>query len=347
MPIANYEQYCEMLDRAQKENFAYPAVNVTSIVTINAALKAFADAKSDGIIQVSTGGGQFASGLNQKDMVLGSVVLADATRTLAEKYNVMIALHTDHCQPGKVDSFLKPLIAETEKRRAQGLPNLFNSHMFDGSELSTTENMKISQELLKLCAKNEIILEVETGVVGGEEDGVDTSGQPQEKLYTTPEDMVEVSESLKGLGGRFMVAATFGNVHGVYKPGNVKLEPKILKEGQDAVIKAHGKDAYLDLVFHGGSGSELKDIHETLEYGVVKMNIDTDTQYAFTRPIVDHMMTNYEGVLKIEGEVGNKKVYDPRSYLKKSEENMAARLVQACKDLKSEGKSMLSAMAVA
>ena len=331
-----------MLDRAQKEDFAYPAINITSTETINAALKGFADAKSDGIIQVSTGGGEFASGLNQKDMVLGSIVLADAIRTLAEKYNVMIAIHTDHCQPDKVDSFLKPLIAETEKRRAAGLPNLFNSHMYDGSILPTAENLKIAKELMPLCAKNEIILEVETGVVGGEEDGVEASEDA--KLYTTPEEMVEVYEALNELG-RFMLAATFGNVHGVYKPGNVVLTPKILKDGQDAVVAKYGKEALMDLVFHGGSGSDLKDIHETLNYGVVKMNVDTDTQYAFTRPIVDHMMTNYEGVLKIEGEVGNKKVYDPRSYLKKAEENMAKRIQRACEDLKSAGKSVSSAVA--
>lgn len=337
MPVVNHQQYCEMLDRAQKENFAYPAINITSTETINAALKGFADAKSDGIIQVSTGGGQFASGLNQKDMVLGSIVLADAIRTLADQYDVMIAIHTDHCQPDKVDSFLKPLIAETAKRRAAGRPNLFNSHMFDGSILSLEENMKVAKELMPLCAENEIILEVETGVVGGEEDGVEASADA--KLYTTPEEMVDVYESLNSLG-RFMLAATFGNVHGVYKPGNVVLKPDILKEGQDAVVAKHGKEALMDLVFHGGSGSDLSDIHETLNYGVVKMNVDTDTQYAFTRPIIEHMMKNYDGVLKIEGEVGNKKVYDPRSYLKKAEENMAARIQKACEDLKSAGKSV-------
>ncbi|MDA0772526.1 MAG: class II fructose-bisphosphate aldolase [Cyanobacteria bacterium] len=342
MPIANYQQYCTMLDRAKKGKFAYPAINITSIATINAALKGFADAKSDGIIQVSTGGGEFASGLSQKDMVLGSIVLADACRTLAEKYNVMIALHTDHCQPGKVDSFLRPLIAETARRRAAGQPNLFNSHMFDGSELSLTENLALSKELLELCAVNEIILEVETGVVGGEEDGHDTSGVAIDKLYTSPEDMLEVHETLIKVGGRFMLAATFGNVHGVYKPGNVKLTPTILRDGQKAITDKHGAAAALDLVFHGGSGSELSDIHETLNYGVIKMNVDTDTQYAFTQPIVDHMFKNYDAVLKIDGEVGNKKFYDPRSYIKKAEGNMAARIQRACDDLKSTGKSVLS-----
>jgi len=339
MPIATPKQYAAMIKAAQDGNYAYPAVNVSSITTVNAALKAFADKKSDGIIQVSTGGGEFASGLNVKDAALGAIVLAEATHRLAEKYNVLIALHTDHCQPKKVDSFLRPLIKATAERRAAGKGNLFQSHMFDGSELPLAENMKVSQELLKLCAENEIVLEVEAGVVGGEEDGIDHSGMPAEKLYTTPEDMVAVYEALNGLG-KYIFAATFGNVHGSYKPGAVKLRPEILKKGQEAVIGKFGQEAEFDLVFHGGSGSELSEIRETLAYGVIKMNIDTDTQYAFTRPIVDHMMKNYDGVLKIDGEVGAKKLYDPRAYLKKAEDAMAARLGQACEDLLSTGKTL-------
>jgi len=339
MPIATPAQYGEMLDAAQKGDYAYPAINVTSLVTINAALKAFADNKSDGIIQVSTGGGKFASGLNVGDSVFGAIVLAEAAHRLAEKYDVLIGLHTDHCQPDKVDSFLKPLIAETARRREAGEANLFQSHMLDASELPLDENIALSKELLKMCADNEIILEVEAGVVGGEEDGVDTSHLPDEKLYTTPEDMLAVYEALDGIG-RYMFAATFGNVHGSYKPGAVKLRPDILKQGQEAVIAKYGEDAKFDLVFHGGSGTPVEQIRETLDYGVVKMNIDTDTQYAFTRPIVDHIMKNYDGVLKIEGEVGNKKVYDPRSYLKKAEESTAARLGEACVALRSDGKSI-------
>jgi len=339
MPIANHETYCEMLDNAQQNGFAYPAINVSSMTTANAALRAFAEAKSDGIIQVSTGGGEFASGQAVKNGALGAISLAQHLHLMAEQYPVQIALHTDHCQPKKVDSFLRPLIAETARRRAQGLPNLFSSHMFDGSELPLDENMEISKQLLAECAEVEIILEVEAGVVGGEEDGVDHGDQPNEKLYTTPEDMVQVYEALNGIG-RFMFAATFGNVHGVYKPGNVKLKPSILRDGQAAVTAKHGAAAEMDLVFHGGSGSSIEEIHETLNYGVIKMNVDTDTQYAFTRPIVDHMLTNYEGVLKIEGEVGNKKMYDPRSYLKKAETSMMERIKQACDDLLSTGKSL-------
>lgn len=339
MPVATPKQYAAMLDAAQKGGYAYPAINITSLPTINGSLRAFAEAKSDGIIQVSTGGGQFASGTAVNDAVKGAIVLADAVHALAEEYDVLIALHTDHCQPGKVDSFLKPLIAETAKRRAAGRPNLFQSHMLDASELPLDENMTLSQELLKLCAENEIILEVEAGVVGGEEDGVDHSDQPAEKLYTSPEDMVAVYEALNGLG-RYMFAATFGNVHGSYKPGAVKLTPTILRDGQKAVTDKYGDAAEFDLVFHGGSGSELEEIRETLGYGVVKMNIDTDTQYAFTRPIATHICENIEGVLKIDGEIGNKKNYDPRSYLKKGETSLCNRLKTACDDLLSTGKSI-------
>jgi fructose-bisphosphate aldolase class II len=339
MPIATPKQYAAMLDAAQKGDYAYAAINVTSIITINGALKAFADKKSDGIIQISTGGGEFASGLNVKDAAFGAIVLAEAAHRLAEKHNVLIALHTDHCQPKKVDSFLRPLIAETARRRKAGLPNLFQSHMLDASELPLAENMKLSQALLVECAANEIILEVEAGVVGGEEDGVDHSGLPREKLYTTPQDMLAVYEALQGKG-RYMFAATFGNVHGHYKPGAVKLRPDILKNGQDAVIKKYGQKAKFDLVFHGGSGTPVEEIRETLNYGVVKMNIDTDTQYAFTRPVADHMFKNYAGVLKIDGEIGDKKMYDPRSYLKAGEKGVAERLGSACDDLLSTGKTL-------
>ena len=339
MPIATPTQYAAMLDAAQQGSYAYPAINISSIVTLNGALKGFADRKSDGIIQVSTGGGEFASGLNVKDAVLGAIVLAEAAHRLAQRYDVLVALHTDHCQPKKVDAFLKPLILETARRREQGLTNLFQSHMFDGSELPLDENMKLSRDLLKLCAQNEIILEVEAGVVGGEEDGIDHSGAPSEKLYTTPEDMLRVYDSLHGLG-RYLFAATFGNVHGSYKPGAVKLRPDILKRGQEALIARHGREAEFDLVFHGGSGTPVEEIRETLDYGVVKMNIDTDTQYAFTRPIADHMFKNYDGVLKVEGEVGNKKLYDPRAYLKLAEAATATRLGQACDDLRSTGRTI-------
>jgi fructose-bisphosphate aldolase class II len=339
MPIATPEQYRAMLDAAQKGGYAYPAVNVTSIVTINGALRAFAEAKSDGIIQVSTGGGKFASGSLIGDEAFGAIVLAEAAHRLAEKYDVLIALHTDHCHPEKVDGFLRPLLEASRARIASGKGPLFQSHMLDASALPLDENMALSKELLKECDELGIILEVEAGVVGGEEDGHDTSGVAAEKLYTTPEDMLAVYESLHSIG-RFMFAATFGNVHGSYKPGSVKLKPTILRDGQKAVTDKYGESAEMDLVFHGGSGSTIEEIRETLEYGVVKMNIDTDTQYAFTRPIVTHICENIEGVLKIDGEVGNKKHYDPRSYLKKAEIGLANRMKEACDHLLSTGRTI-------
>jgi fructose-bisphosphate aldolase class II len=342
MPIATPQQYAAMLDAAQQGDYAYPAVNITSLVTLNAALKGFADRKSDGIIQMSTGGGKFASGLNVGDSVLGCIVLAEAAHRLAARYNILVALHTDHCPPTEVDKFLRPLIAETARRREAGLGNLFQSHMLDASNLPLAENMALSKDLLKVCAANEIILEVEAGVVGGEEDGAAGAAMehvPDSKLYTTPEDMLAVYEALHGLG-RYMFAATFGNVHGHYKPGAVKLRPDILKRGQEGVIARHGRDAEFDLVFHGGSGTPRHELEETLQYGVVKMNIDTDTQYAFTRPIAHHLFKNYDGVLKIDGEVGDKKAYDPRAYLKAAEKGVAERMGQACDDLHSSGKTL-------
>ncbi|MEA9357886.1 class II fructose-bisphosphate aldolase [Bacteriovorax sp. PP10] len=339
MPVATPKQYKQMLESAKKGGYAFPAINVTSMSTANAALKAFADKKSDGIIQVSTGGGKFASG-SVGDMALGAISIAQHVHLMAEKYNVLIALHTDHCHPQYVDSFMLPLVAETEKRRAAGLPNLFNSHMFDGSELPLAENIKKSKELLERFVKSDLILEVETGVVGGEEDGHSNEHAPADKLYTSSAEMVEIAKVLRPIG-TFMYAATFGNVHGVYKPGNVKLKPTILRDGQAAVAKEFGKEAEHYLVFHGGSGSELHEIHETLGYGVVKMNIDTDTQYAYTRPVVDYMMKNYDKVLKIDGEVGSKKHYDPREWGKIAEKGMTERIATACDDLKSTGKSLL------
>jgi len=328
-----------MIDHALEKKFAYPAINVTSLTTANGVLKGLAESKSDGIIQVSTGGAAFASGLSLKDMPLGAVSIAEHVHRAAERYPVYVALHTDHCRAGMLDQYVIPLIEETERRRAAGKPNLFNSHMFDGSDLPLKENLDVAVELLERCHQSEIILEVEAGVVGGEEDGI--SGGGGEKLYTTPEDMLEVYRRLGGVkGARYLLAATFGNVHGVYKPGKVKLKPKILKEGQETVEKAFGKQARFALVFHGGSGSAPGEISEAVEYGVVKMNIDTDTQYAFTRPIVDHMMKNYEGVLKIEGDVGNKEKYDPRSYMKLGEAALAERVKQAVMELRGVGTTL-------
>lgn len=339
MPIATPEQYHAMLDAAKSANYAYPAINVTSSETVNAALRGFADAESDGIIQVSTGGGKFASGTHVGDMAYGAIGLADFARHMAERYDVLIALHTDHCQPDKVDTFLRPIIDESRRRMASGAPAVFNSHMFDGSAISLPENLDISAELLAELAPLDIILEVEAGVVGGEEDGVSAEATG-EHLYTSPDDVMSVVEKLgTGDQGRYLLAATFGNVHGSYKPGNVKLRPEILKECQETLAAAV-PGASFDYVFHGGSGSLLSEIHDAVDYGVVKMNVDTDNQYAFTRSIADHMFKNYDGVLKIDGEIGDKKAYDPRPYLAKAEEAMAARVVQSCSDLRSAGKRL-------
>lgn len=338
MPVAEYSTYCRMLDQARANRFAYPAINVSSPTMANAVLKGLAAAKSDGIIQISTGGAAFASGTAVKDMALGAMSIAEHVHRVADRYPIFVALHTDHCQADKLDSFVLPLVAETERRRAVGLPNLFNSHMFDGSALPLDENLDIACKLLERFKKNDLILEIETGVVGGEEDGV--TGKAGAKLYTTPEDTLEVAKRLNPLGAQYLLAATFGNVHGVYKPGAVKLKPSILKDCQDAVTEKYGETACFHLVFHGGSGSELHDIHEALDYGVVKMNIDTDTQYAFTRPIADHVFKHYNGILKIDGEVGDKKIYDPRAYLTLAEEAMSQRIVRAVNELRGVGTSL-------
>jgi fructose-bisphosphate aldolase class II len=339
MPIATPEVYGEMLDRAKAGAFAYPAINVTSSQTLNAALQGFAEAGSDGIVQVSTGGAEYLSGATVKDMVIGAQALAEYAHHVAKKYPVNIALHTDHCPKNKLDGFMRPLIAISQERVTAGRDPLFQSHMWDGSAVELEENLAVAAELLESCAKARIVMELEIGVVGGEEDGV--ANEINEKLYTTPGDAVRTVEMLgAGERGRYMLAATFGNEHGVYKPGNVKLRPSILKDIQDEVGAKVGMDKPFDLVFHGGSGSTLEEIRESLDYGVVKMNVDTDTQYAFTRPIVDHMLSNYAGVLKIDGEVGNKKQYDPRSYGKAAEAGMAARVVEACESLRSAGTSL-------
>jgi len=339
MPVADCRTYCEMIDRAAENKFAYPAVNVTSLTTVNATFKGLAECQSDGIIQVSTGGGAFASGSTVKDMALGAISIAEHVHRVAERYPIYVALHTDHCQKKHLDTFVIPLIEETERRRAAGQPNLFSSHMFDGSDIPLSENLDIAVGLLERCHRNEIILEVEVGIVGGEEDGV--KGETSERMYTTPEDLLETARRLNTVkGARYLVAATFGNVHGVYKPGHVKLEPKVLRNGQQALEGVYGKEGRFAFVFHGGSGSALEEIHEAIEYGVVKMNVDTDMQYAFTRAVTDHVMKHYDGVLRIDGDVGSKKAYDPRTYLTLAEGSMAERVKQAARELKSVGTTL-------
>ena len=339
MPIASPEKYAEMLDAAKSGSYAFPAINITSSQTLNAALQGFAEAGSDGIVQISTGGAEYASGPTIKHMVTGAVALAEYAHVIAKNYPINIVLHTDHCQKEKLDTYVKPLIAISQERVDRGLEPLFQSHMWDGSAVPMEENLQIADELLALTAKARQILEIEVGVVGGEEDGV--KAEINEKLYTTVEDGLRTIEVL-GLGekGRYITALTFGNVHGVYKPGAVKLRPAVLKEIQDAVGAKYGREKPFDLVFHGGSGSTPQEISDAVDYGVIKMNIDTDTQYAFTRPVVEHMFRNYDGVLKIDGEVGNKKQYDPRAWGKAAEAGMAKRVVEACEYLRSAGKTI-------
>ncbi|MGY1455474.1 class II fructose-bisphosphate aldolase [Streptomyces sp. SS8] len=339
MPIATPEVYNEMLDRAKAGRFAYPAINVTSTQTLHAALRGFAEAESDGIIQISTGGAEFLGGQYSKDMVTGAVALAEFAHIVAEKYPVNVALHTDHCPKGKLDGYVRPLLELSRKRVEAGMNPLFQSHMWDGSAETLADNLEIAQELLAAAAAAKIILEVEITPTGGEEDGV--SHEINDELYTTVDDAIRTAEAL-GLGekGRYLLAASFGNVHGVYKPGNVVLRPELLKDLQEGVAAKFGKQDPFDFVFHGGSGSTEQEIATALDNGVVKMNLDTDTQYAFTRPVADHMLRNYDGVLKVDGEVGDKKTYDPRSWGKLAEKSMAERVAKACADLRSTGTRM-------
>ncbi|MFE6778419.1 class II fructose-bisphosphate aldolase [Streptomyces sp. NPDC057702] len=339
MPIATPEVYNEMLDRAKAGKFAYPAINVTSTQTLHAALRGFAEAESDGIIQVSTGGAEFLGGQYSKDMVSGAVGLAEFAHVAAKKYPVNIALHTDHCPKDKLDGFVRPLIALSQERVAAGQNPLFQSHMWDGSAEKLDENLAIAKELLAAAVKAKIILEVEITPTGGEEDGV--THEINDELYTSVADVEKTAAAL-GLGenGRYLLAASFGNVHGVYKPGNVVLRPELLRDLQDGLAATSGKADPFDFVFHGGSGSTEEEIRVALGNGVVKMNLDTDTQYAFTRPIADHMFRNYDGVLKVDGEVGNKKTYDPRSWGKLAEAGMAARVTKACADLRATGTKL-------
>jgi fructose-bisphosphate aldolase class II len=339
MAIATPEVYAEMINRAKAGKFAYPAVNITSSQTITAALQGFAEAESDGILQVSVGGAEYASGSTVKDRVSGSLALAAYATEVAKGYGITVALHTDHCVKKNLDSWVRPLLALEAEQVKRGENPTFQSHMFDGSDIPLDENLVVAAELLELSRAARTILEIEVGVVGGEEDGHEA--EINEKLYTTAEDGLATVRALgAGEKGRYLTALTFGNVHGVYKPGAVKLRPSILAEIQKAVGAELGKESPFDLVFHGGSGSTAAEIAEAVDNGVIKMNIDTDTQYAFTRPVVGHMLTNYDGVLKVDGEVGNKKAYDPRAWGKLAEAGMAQRIVEAAQQLRSAGNKL-------
>ena len=340
MPVATPEQYAEMLDRAKSGGFAYPAVNVSSSQTINAVLQGLTEAGSDGIIQVTTGGADYFAGQTRKGArASGAIAFAKFATEVAKNYPITVALHTDHCPKDALESFVYPLISASEDEVKAGRNPIFQSHMWDGSAILLNENLEIAQDILKRMKAINSILEVEIGVVGGEEDGV--SHDINEHLYTTLDDAISTVEAL-GLGenGRYMAALTFGNVHGVYKPGNVKLKPELLGEIQAGLAEKYGHGPKpLDLVFHGGSGSSDAEITEAVSNGVIKMNIDTDTQYAFTRSIADTMFKNYDGVLKVDGEVGSKKIYDPRAWGKIAETAMSKRVIEATQQLGSAGKS--------
>ena len=340
MPVATPDQYAELLDRAKAGGFAYPAINVSSSQTIHGVLQGLTDAGSDGILQVSTGGADYLAGHTVKARATGASAVARDVPEVAKSYPVTVALHTDHCPKDALDGFVLPLIAASEEEVKAGRDPLFQSHMWDGSAVPLAENIEIAKDLLPRMRAINSILEVEIGVVGGEEDGVTHEGS-NEALYTTFADVDQVVEAL-GLGenGRYIAALTFGNVHGVYKPGNVKLRPELLGEIQAQIAEKYGTGPNpLDLVFHGGSGSSDEEIATAVAHGVIKMNIDTDTQYAFTRSVAGYMLGNYEGVLKIDGEVGNKKQYDPRAWGKVAETAMAARVVDAARQLGSFGRS--------
>ncbi len=339
MPVATPDQYAEMLDRAKSDGFAYPAINVSSSQTINSVLQGLTEAGSDGIIQVTTGGADYFAGHTVKNRAAGAIAFAKFATEVAKSYPITVALHTDHCPKNALDGFVNPLIAASEDEVRAGRNPIFQSHMWDGSAVPLDENLQVAEELLARTKAINAILEVEIGVVGGEEDGV--SHEINEHLYTTIEDATKTVEAL-GFGekGRYMAALTFGNVHGVYKPGNVRLRPELLGQIQEGLAQQFGHGPKpLDLVFHGGSGSSQEEITEAVGNGVVKMNIDTDTQYAFTRSIADTMFRNYDGVLKVDGEVGNKKIYDPRAWGKLAESAMAKRVVAATQELGSFGKS--------
>ncbi|MBK4347292.1 class II fructose-bisphosphate aldolase [Lacisediminihabitans changchengi] len=339
MPVATPDQYAAMLDRAKTNGFAYPAFNVSSSQTINAVLQGLTEAGSDGIIQVTTGGADYFAGHTVKNRAAGALAMAAFATEVAKNYPITVALHTDHCPKDALAGFVEPLIAASEAEVTAGRNPIFQSHMWDGSAVPLDENLAIAKDLLPRMKAINAILEVEIGVVGGEEDGV--SHDINEHLYTTLDDAIATVEAL-GLGeqGRYMTALTFGNVHGVYAPGNVKLKPELLGEIQAGLQKRFGTAALpLDLVFHGGSGSSDEEIATAVRNGVVKMNIDTDTQYAFSRSIADSVLKNYDGFLKVDGGVGNKKIYDPRSWGKIAETAMAARVVQATQQLGSAGHS--------
>ncbi|KGO88134.1 fructose-bisphosphate aldolase [Flavobacterium rivuli WB 3.3-2 = DSM 21788] len=341
--VATGDQVQEIFNYAKEKGFALPAVNVTGSNTINGVLETAAKLKAPVIIQFSNGGSIFNAGKSlsnegQQAAILGAIAGAKHIHTLAEAYGATVILHTDHCAK-KLLPWVDGLLDASEKHFAETGKPLFSSHMLDLSEEPLEENIEISVEYLKRMSKMGMTLEIELGITGGEEDGVDNSDVDSSKLYTQPEEVAEVYEALKAVSDKFTIAAAFGNVHGVYKPGNVKLTPKILKNSQEYVQQKYNTGHNpIDFVFHGGSGSTQEEITEAISYGVVKMNIDTDLQFAFTEGIRDYMVKNID-YLKTQigspdgAESPNKKHYDPRKWVREGEVTFNTRLEQAFADL--------------
>lgn len=340
MPIADPDKYRSMLESAARGGYALAAVSVTSSTTLNAALAGFAQAGADGVIQLSIGGSEFASGRPVMDAAAGAEALALFGRRMAREYPVNIALQTDHCPPGALDSFVRPLLETSRRRAARGQPPLFGGHMFDGGRLPLHRNLAAARELLEEMKPLGVVLEIEIGVIGGAEDGEpDSSEATRGNLYSSPQDMVETARRLGPAGQNgYLLAAAFGNVHGVYRPEGASLKPQILAEGQAAVEKEFGAEARHRLVFHGGTGAAPDAILRSIEYGVVKMNINTDTRYTYSRAAADHMLTHRADLLDIDSE--NQANYDPRVWMAKAEQAMTERVAAACRQLGSAGNSI-------
>ncbi|WP_294245630.1 class II fructose-bisphosphate aldolase [uncultured Chryseobacterium sp.] len=341
--VATGQLVTDIFQHAKENKFALPAVNVIGSSNVNAVMETAAKLNSPVIIQFSNGGAAFNAGKGlsnegQKAAILGAVAGAKHIHTLAEAYGATVILHTDHCAK-KLLPWIDGLMDASETFYKQHGKSLYSSHMLDLSEESLEENLEVSARYFERMAKMQMTLEVEIGVTGGEEDGVDNSDVDNSKLYTQPEDVAYTYEKLKAISDNFTIAAAFGNVHGVYKPGNVVLTPKILDNSQKYVQEKFGTaEKPVNFVFHGGSGSTLEEIREAIDYGVIKMNIDTDLQFAYTEGIRDYMVDNIDYLRAQIGnpdgeEKPNKKFYDPRVWVRKGEETFSKRLVQAFEDL--------------
>jgi fructose-bisphosphate aldolase class II len=336
MPIATVDEYGELLDAASAGGYALAAVNVTSSETLNAAVRGFAEADSDGIVEVTTGAAAYLSGA-AGDAETGARALALFARETARRYRIRVALHTDHCPPDQVDSFVRPLLRQSARRQAAGEEPLFQSHMFDGSTLRLEENLRISLRLLEECDRLGVALEVECGVVGGTEDDVSGEGVASRRLYTTPADLLHVAEVLgTGERGRYLLAATFGNVHGLYGPGEVELRPGILRKGQEALARAH-PGARFQYVFHGSSGSTDAQVREAIANGVVKINLDSELQYAFTGAVRNYLD---ERDPPAPDRAPAKSDYDPRAWGKAAEKAMASTVAERCELFGSAGRTL-------